>query len=115
MAVHELMRDVEQTVTSSASVKNIFGEPIQHNGRTVIPVARVAYGFGGGGGSGSGKLPQGEGEGGGAGVGVVALPVGVVDISDEATRYISFAQERKLLGAFAIGALAGMFFLRWKR
>jgi uncharacterized spore protein YtfJ len=111
MAVHELMRDVEQTVVSSASVKNIFGEPIQHNGRTVIPVARVAYGFGGGGGS--GKLP--EGEGGGAGVGVVALPVGVVEISDEATRYISFAQERKLLGAFAIGALAGMFFLRRKR
>lgn len=111
MAVHELMRDVEQAVTSSASVKNIFGEPIQHNGRTVVPVARVAYGFGGGGGS--GKLP--EGEGGGAGVGVVALPVGVVDISDEGTRYISFSPNKKLLGAFAVGALAGMFLLRRKR
>jgi len=110
MAVHELMRDVEQTVASSASVKNIFGEPIQHNGRTVVPVARVAYGFGGGGGS--GKLP--EGEGGGAGVGVIALPVGVVDISNEATRYISFSQNRKLLGAFAVGALAGLFLLRRK-
>ena len=111
MAVHELMRDVEQTVASSASVKNIFGEPIQHNGRTVIPVARVAYGFGGGGGS--GKLP--EGEGGGAGVGVVALPVGVVEISDEGTRYISFSLDKKLLGALAIGAFAGMFFFRKKR
>ena len=111
MAVHELMRDVEQTVASSASVKNIFGEPIQHNGRTVIPVARVAYGFGGGGGS--GKLP--EGEGGGAGVGVVALPVGVVDISDEGTRYISFSSDKKLFGAFAVGAFAGMFLLRRKK
>jgi uncharacterized spore protein YtfJ len=111
MAVHELMRDVEQTVASSGSVKNVFGEPIQHNGRTVIPVARIAYGFGGGGGS--GKLP--EGEGGGVGAGVAAMPVGVVEISDDATRYITFSQNRKLLGAFAIGALAGMFFLRRKR
>ena len=111
MAVHELMRDVEQTVAASASVKNIFGEPIQHNGRTVIPVARVAYGFGGGGGS--GKLP--EGEGGGAGVGVVALPVGVVDISDDGTRYISFSSDKKLLGAFVVGAFAGLFLLRRKR
>ena len=77
----------------------------------MVPVARVAYGFGGGGGS--GKLP--EGEGGGAGVGVVALPVGVVDISDEGTRYISFSPNKKLLGAFAVGALAGMFLLRRKK
>jgi uncharacterized spore protein YtfJ len=111
MAVHELLRDVEQTVASSATVRNVFGEPVQHNGRTVIPVARVGYGFGGGGGS--GKLP--EGEGGGAGGGVAAMPVGVVEISDDGTRYISFVQGRKLLAAFSLGALAGMFFLRRKK
>jgi len=110
MAVHELLRDVEQTVSSSATVKNVFGEPLRHNGRTVVPVARVGYGFGGGGGS--GKLP--EGEGGGAGGGVAAMPVGVVEISDEGTRYISFVQGRKLLAAFALGALSGMFFI-WRR
>ncbi len=111
MAVQELLRDVEQTVASSATVRNVFGEPVKHNGRTVIPVARVGYGFGGGGGS--GKLP--EGEGGGAGGGVAAMPVGVVEISDEGTRYISFSLDKKLLGAFAVGAFAGMFFLRRKR
>jgi len=111
MAVQELLRDVEQTVASSATVRNVFGEPVKHNGRTVIPVARVGYGFGGGGGS--GKLP--EGEGGGAGGGVAAMPVGVVEISDEGTRYISFSSGRKMLGAFAVGAFAGMLLLRRNR
>jgi uncharacterized spore protein YtfJ len=111
MAVQELLRDVEQTMATSATVRNVFGEPIKHNGRTVIPVARVGYGFGGVGRS--GKLP--EGEGGGAGGGVVAMPVGAVEISDEGTRYISFSLDKKLLGAFAVGAFAGMFLLRRKR
>lgn len=47
----------------------VFGAPVERNGVTVIPVARVRTGFGGGGGTG----PAGKGEGGGGGVAASAL------------------------------------------
>ena len=34
---------------SGASVRNVFGDPVEAHGRTVIPVARIGYGFGAGG------------------------------------------------------------------
>lgn len=74
-----------------------FGSPIERNGHTLIPVARVnfGYGLGFGGGSGFGSrhgkgIPDefgtpaegGEGGGGGGGGGGSSSPVAVVDISD---------------------------------
>ena len=44
-------------VQERATVKTVFGEPYQLDGRTIVPVARVAYGFGFGGGRGNGKTP----------------------------------------------------------
>jgi uncharacterized spore protein YtfJ len=41
----------------SATVKRVFGEPVQQGDVLVIPVARVAYG--GGGGSGQGESEKG--------------------------------------------------------
>ena len=32
----------------NASVKSVYGEPIVTDGKTIIPVAQVAFGFGGG-------------------------------------------------------------------
>ena len=37
-----------EPLTRSASVKSVYGEAISANGKTIIPVARIAYGFGGG-------------------------------------------------------------------
>jgi len=58
-----------------ASVKAIFGEPVERDGVTVVPVARVRWGVGGGGGEG----PDGAGSGGGGGIS--AEPVGYIEIS----------------------------------
>lgn len=62
----------------------IFGDPIEKGGLTIIPVAKVRYGFGGG--SGSGARDEGEGpehgEGSGGGGGVSASPVGFIEIHD---------------------------------
>jgi uncharacterized spore protein YtfJ len=57
----------------SISVRRVFGEPIEHNGVIVVPVAKVAGGGGGGGDS--------EDNGGG-GFGLGARPVGVYVIKD---------------------------------
>jgi uncharacterized spore protein YtfJ len=57
----------------SISVRRVFGEPIEHDGVVVVPVAKVAGGGGGGGDS--------EDNGGG-GFGLGARPVGVYVIKD---------------------------------
>ena len=51
----------------SFGVNAVYGEPIDVEGTTVVPVALLAYGFGGGG--------DGEGGGGGGGGGYT-LPIG---------------------------------------
>ena len=66
-----------------------FGAPIERDGHTLIPVARVSFGyglgFGRGMGTGRGKdgadEGAGEGEGGGGGGGGSSSPVAVIDIS----------------------------------
>ena len=42
-------------VHERATVKTVFGEPYQLDGRTIVPVAKVTYGFGFGGGRANGK------------------------------------------------------------
>jgi uncharacterized spore protein YtfJ len=63
------------------SVRRVFGDPMELNGVTVIPVARVAGGGGGGGGEGSIKDEQ-TGTGFGTGFGLHAGPVGVYEVRD---------------------------------
>ncbi|MGW0809328.1 spore germination protein GerW family protein [Nonomuraea sp. NPDC002799] len=62
----------------AATVKRVFGEPIQHGDIIVIPVAKIGQGGGGGQGSIKGeKGEEGEQAGGGGGFGFGASPAGV--------------------------------------
>lgn len=65
----------------TAAARNIYGEPIEREGVTVIPVAKAAYAFGGG----SGKEEKQEGSGGGGGVKLT--PVGYIEIKRGVTRF----------------------------
>jgi uncharacterized spore protein YtfJ len=69
----------------TVNAKYIYGEPVERDGVTVVPVARAAYGFGGG----SGKMDKGRGasEGAGGGGGVRLTPVGYIEIKNGATRF----------------------------
>lgn len=97
-----------ETFGSSATVKSVFGEPVHAHGRTVVPIAKVAYGFGGGFGSGKGAADAArQGEGGGGGGGVRAYPAGALEISDSGTRFVPFIDFRLVAIAFAAGALIG--------
>ncbi len=63
------------------NVGRVYGDPVERDGITIIPVAKV----GGGGGGGSGG-DEGTG-GGGGGFAVSARPVGVYVIQDGAVRW----------------------------
>ena len=82
----EFLNSIIERLNSSAKVQSVFGEPIAANGKTIIPVARVAYGFGGG----AGEAMR---EGGGGGV--VATPLGVFEITDGRTRFVPLGENRK--------------------
>ena len=75
MSEQEIVTSIADRLKASGDVKVVFGEPQVIEGKTIVPVATVAYGFGGG----SGGGPQGEGHGGGGGLRV--KPLGVLEIT----------------------------------
>jgi uncharacterized spore protein YtfJ len=80
-------------------VKTVYGEPISAQGKTIIPVAKITYGYGAGAGTGGVGDTSARGEGGGGGGGVRAVPVGVIEVSDQPTRFVPISDRKKLTGA----------------
>ena len=98
---------------AAAGVKSAYGEPVERDGVTVIPVAKVAWGFGGGDSAGTARSARGKGErqstvegqtghiteadlptesapsleGSGGGGGVAVSPIGFVEIAGGAARF----------------------------
>ena len=102
-----------EPLTRTASVKSVYGEAISANGKTIIPVARVAYGFGGGHGRKHENAEAPEGEGGGGGI--YAVPIGIVEVSDTDTRFIPLHDKRRLAGAVMLGFCIGAWWARRRR
>jgi uncharacterized spore protein YtfJ len=71
--VEEILAQARDSLT----VQRVFGEPIEREGMTLIPVAKVS----GGGGGGGGQDESGSG-GSGVGYGVQAQPLGMYVIKD---------------------------------
>src|SRR4051812_25116628 len=94
MSVPDILRTIGESFQSSATVKNVYGEPISRGDRTVIPVARISYAFGGGGGGREGE--QAVPGGGGGGGRMSAVPAGAIEITSEGTRFVPFLNWRKL-------------------
>jgi uncharacterized spore protein YtfJ len=106
MGVQQLLQSLVERMPSGATVKAVYGEPVVAEGKTIIPVAKVGFGFGCG--TRPGK-PDGDKpgeEGGGVGMGI--KPIGVVEIAPERTRFISFGIGKKLAAAVIAGLLVGM-------
>ena len=116
MNATDVLQKISETLGSTATVKSVFGEPIHANGKTVVPVAKVAYGFGGGFGTGKGgPHADHQGEGGGGGGGVRAFPVGALEITDHGTRFVPLTDRRWFAAAFAAAALVGSLILTRRR
>ena len=115
MGTIAVLQSLKDSVLSQASVKTIYGEPISAQGKTVIPVAKIMYGYGGGAGTGGVGESSARGEGGGGGGGVRAVPVGVVEISDQQTRFVPISDRRKLTAAVLAGVGLGLMLGRRRR
>lgn len=103
-----LLQSLKDSILTQANVKAIYGEPISAQGKTVIPVAKVMYAYGAGAGTGGVGESSAKGEGGGGGGAVRAIPVGVVEISGQQTRFVPISDRRKLAGAALVGLGLGV-------
>src|SRR5579863_2825382 len=69
-------------LSGKARAANVFAEPIERDGVTIVPVAKVRWGFGGGRG-----MERGRRRGMGGGGGVQVAPLGYIEIQDGQSRY----------------------------
>jgi uncharacterized spore protein YtfJ len=79
------MKDIMQSWQDTYTVRRVFGEPIEKDGVTVIPVAMVAGG--GGGGSGS-DTENSDAEANGGAFGGMARPSGVFVVRAEGAHWV---------------------------
>jgi hypothetical protein len=87
-APERLVERLAERVGGKAHVKAVFGDTIERGELTLVPVARVRWGFGGGDGTGpelAGGARSGSGSGGGGGV--AADPVGYLEIGPEGATF----------------------------
>ena len=110
------------TIPEESGASACFGAPVERDGHTLIPVARVAFGYGAGFGRGTAAQPRGGGasegeeaggEGGGGGGGGSSTPVAVIDITPHEVRVEPIIDSTRI--SVAGIALAGWitFWLFW--
>ena len=102
----ELLQRIGETVGDKAKASTIFGEPVEREGITVIPVAKAKFGFGGGGGE--GKPGPGHGGGGGAAV----SPLGYIEVHDGAAKFKRIPRPADLLVVVAAASLLALVLTR---
>lgn len=103
-----------------ANVNACFGEPVTVEGRTIIPVARVGYGFGVG--AGQGPTAEVEDEalsdleevrpgGSGGGGGLTSSPLGVVEVTSQGVRVEPIVDTQRVAIASALVGAWSVFWL----
>ncbi|ASU82921.1 hypothetical protein CDO52_09080 [Nocardiopsis gilva YIM 90087] len=97
---------VNARLGGTASVSAVFGDPIECDGVTVIPVARIRFGVGGGAGAGNGRNRERGAEGGTTGGLGTAGPVGYIEVKDGAAAFKSIGRPASSL-IVPLAAIAG--------
>jgi len=113
----EMLSTLVDHFATTAKVQNVFGDPIEAHGKTIIPVARVSYRLGAGGGEG-GESPadpsapkRGGGGGGGGGI-VQAVPLGVLEVTEAGARFVRFFDPQMAMSLLAGGVMFGLLLRR---
>ena len=115
MDITETIDSMKNALGDRLSTKTAYGEPIEIDGVTVIPVARVFLGFGAGGGVGE-AAPSTNGDdadasapaGGGGGGGGLVQPLGFIEIDATGARWVPLEPSRAEIGLRAMMLAAVM-------
>jgi uncharacterized spore protein YtfJ len=104
MGAEDVFQQV-RSVIERIGVKSIYGEPVSAGEKTVIPVAKVRYGFGGG--FGKSETDR-AGQGGGGGGGFIGSPAGFIEITPEGSHFVVIGEYRKIAAALLVGVALGL-------
>ncbi|WP_123537028.1 spore germination protein GerW family protein [Halosimplex salinum] len=126
MNISDEFQSLGEAIESGTSAETVYGTPIEHRDRTVVPIAQVEYGLGGGGGGGGGGADGVGGgggtsgddddtEGGGLGGGLSARPAGALVVSDTGTRFVRPIDRRLSSALVLAGLVCGLFIRRLLR
>jgi uncharacterized spore protein YtfJ len=101
--VDTIVERIAERLGVTVKASTVYGEPVERDGLTVIPVAKARWGFGAGGGTGQDE--HGPGGGGGGGGGVTMAPVGYIEIGHGQTAFRPIRESRSFL-PYVVGAAA---------
>lgn len=97
-----LVQRIAEALGASARASTVYGDPVERDGVTVIPVAKARWGFGGGG----GQREDGGGSGGGGGL--VMSPIGYIEVCDGQSRFRPIFSPWSAAPALAAGAVLAL-------
>jgi uncharacterized spore protein YtfJ len=93
--IDRILDRLGERIGARASVRAVFGDPVERGQITVIPVARVRWGYGAGAGTGPTRTDATNGDamgsGSGAGGGVMADPMGYIAVRPDGATYVPLA------------------------
>jgi uncharacterized spore protein YtfJ len=101
--VDSLVVQIAEKLGAVVKASTVFGEPVERDGVTVIPIAKARWGFGAGGGTGQDEHRPGGGSGGGGGMPI--NPVGYIEIGHGQSTFRPIRDRRRYLPA-ALGMTA---------
>ena len=111
----ELLAMLAERLGARITASTVYGDPIERDGVTVVPVAVARFGIGAGSGADPGKKQEGEGGGGGAMVG----PVGYIELKDGRSRFVPVVHPARMAALVLAAALGAVAILRprarWRR
>jgi uncharacterized spore protein YtfJ len=104
----ELLSALAERIGGRLGAATAFGEAVERDGVTVIPVAVTRFGIGAGSGSDPSKGQEGEGGGGGGGV----TPTGYIELKGGRSRYVPVVHPARMLALVLTAVLAGLLIVR---
>lgn len=103
------IRQLAEKLGASAAAKTIYGDPIDRGDVSIIPVAKILYGFGGGEGDRNGQ----GGAGGGGGVKV--MPIGYIELKNGESKFRPIRNTAATIAWMVAGGVAGVLLARGLR
>ncbi len=104
-----MLEGIADRLGQKATARTVFGEPVERDGVTIIPVAKVRWGFGGGQGAGTGGGHDGHleaGEGGGGGGGLTASPLGYIEVRNGVAEFKPIKDPAAMWPVMLAGAIS---------
>ena len=106
-----LVEKIAEVVQLHTNASQVYGAPVERDGTTIIPVAKVQWGFGGG------AMGAGTSERGGGGGGGREVPAGYIEVRNGSAEFrpVTNGDMQLYLAAGVAGLVVGLFLGRLSR